>query len=53
LIVMSLVLAAAMRDCQVDRSHELDSIKDIFPPRALLQRQISSNAPVPYLSDGF
>jgi len=23
--------------------------KDILPPRALLQRQISSNAPVPYL----
>jgi hypothetical protein len=29
------------------------SIKDIVPPRALLQRQISSNAPVPYLKDGF
>jgi hypothetical protein len=29
------------------------SIKDILPARALLLRQISSNAPVPYLRDGF
>jgi hypothetical protein len=25
------------------------SMKDIFPPRALLQQQISGNAPDPYL----
>jgi hypothetical protein len=29
------------------------SIKDILSPRALLQRQISSNELVPYLGDGF
>ena len=29
------------------------STKDILSPRALLQRQISDNAPVPYLRDGF
>jgi len=28
-------------------------MKDILSPRALLQLQISSNAPVPYLRDGF
>jgi len=29
------------------------SMKDILPPRALPQRQISGNALVPYLRDGF
>ena len=29
------------------------SLKDILLPHALHQRQISSNAPVPYLADGF
>ena len=29
------------------------SVKDILPPRALQQRQISGNAPVSYLGQGF